>query len=103
VHVQISQQCTANIQELVYGPPLSAAGATTSIRPRISWQVRPVVGAYIWAGELATHAPDHNAAFAAYERESATMSKRSRTFAVSAAKMVVPAGPLDLWILYPCT
>jgi hypothetical protein len=27
------------------------------------------------------------------------MSKRSRTFAVSAAKKVVPAGPLDLWIL----
>jgi hypothetical protein len=41
--------------------------------------------------------PDHSAAFAAYEREIGDYVKRSRTFAVSAAKKVVPARPLDLW------
>ena len=58
-----------------------------------------MVGSYICAGELATHAPFHNAAFAAYEREIGDYVKCSRTFAVSAAKKVVPASPLDPWIL----
>jgi 2-polyprenyl-6-methoxyphenol hydroxylase-like FAD-dependent oxidoreductase len=70
--------------------PGPAVGGSTSLA---------VVGAYILAGELATHAPDHNAAFLAYEREIGDYVKRSRTFAVSAAKKVVPAGPLDLWII----
>ena len=70
--------------------PGPAVGGITSLA---------VVGAYILAGELATHVPDHNAAFAAYEREIGDYVKRSRTFAVSAAKKVVPARPLDLWIV----
>jgi 2-polyprenyl-6-methoxyphenol hydroxylase-like FAD-dependent oxidoreductase len=70
--------------------PGAAVGGSTSLA---------VVGAYTLAGELATHAPDHTAAFAAYEREIGDYVKRSRTFAISAAKKVVPARPLDLWVL----
>jgi 2-polyprenyl-6-methoxyphenol hydroxylase-like FAD-dependent oxidoreductase len=70
--------------------PGPAVGGSTSLA---------VVGAYILAGELAAHAPDHSAAFAAYEREIGEYVRRSRTFAVSAAKKVVPARPLDLWML----
>ncbi len=70
--------------------PGPAVGGSTSLA---------VVGAYILAGELATHAPDHTAAFAAYEREIGDYVKRSRAFATSAAKKVVPARPLDLWIV----
>lgn len=58
-----------------------------------------VVGAYTLAGELAAHAPDHSAAFAAYEREIGDYVRRSRTFAVAAAKKVVPASRLDLWVI----
>ena len=68
--------------------PGPAVGGSTSLA---------IVGAYVLAGELATHVPDHSAAFAAYEREIGDYVKRSRTFAVSAAKKVVPARPLDLW------
>ena len=68
--------------------PGPAVGGSTSLA---------MVGAYVLAGELATHVPDHSAAFAAYEREIGDYVKRSRTFAVSAAKKVVPARPLDLW------
>jgi 2-polyprenyl-6-methoxyphenol hydroxylase-like FAD-dependent oxidoreductase len=70
--------------------PGPAVGGSTSLA---------VVGAYILAGELSAHAPDHRAAFAAYEREIGDYVKRSRAFAVSAAKKVVPARPLDLWTL----
>jgi 2-polyprenyl-6-methoxyphenol hydroxylase-like FAD-dependent oxidoreductase len=70
--------------------PGPAVGGSTSMA---------VVGAYILAGELATHAPDHSAGFGAYEREIGRYVKRSRTFAVSAAKKVVPARPLDLWMI----
>ena len=45
-----------------------------------------VVGAYTLAGELATHMPDYPAAFAAYEREIGDYVRRSRAFAVTAAK-----------------
>jgi 2-polyprenyl-6-methoxyphenol hydroxylase-like FAD-dependent oxidoreductase len=58
-----------------------------------------VVGAYTLAGELAAHAPDHSAAFAAYEREIGDYVRRSRTFAVAAAKKVVPARGFDLWVI----
>ena len=68
--------------------PGPAVGGSTSLA---------VVGGYILAGELAAQAPDHSAAFAAYEREIGDYVKRSRTFAISAAKKVVPARPLDLW------
>ena len=68
--------------------PGPAVGGSTSLA---------IVGAYVLAGELAAHMPDHSAAFTAYEREIGDYVKRSRTFAVSAAKKVVPARPLDLW------
>src|SRR5246127_5040696 len=70
--------------------PGPAVGGSTSLA---------IVGAYILAGELSVHAPDHSAGFAAYEREIGDYVKRSRAFAVSAAKKVVPARPLDLWMV----
>jgi 2-polyprenyl-6-methoxyphenol hydroxylase-like FAD-dependent oxidoreductase len=70
--------------------PGPAVGGSTSLA---------VVGAYILAGELAAHAPDHGAAFAAYEREIGDYVGRSRGFAIAAAKKIVPARPLDLWVL----
>lgn len=70
--------------------PGAAVGGSTSLA---------VVGAYMLAGALATHAPDHTAAFASYEREIGDYVQRSRTFAISAARKVVPARPLDLWML----
>jgi len=70
--------------------PGPAVGGSTSLA---------VVGAYILAAELSAHAPDHSAAFAAYEREIGDYVKRSRAFAISAAKKVVPARSLDLWMV----
>ncbi len=70
--------------------PGAAVGGSTSLA---------VVGAYTLAGELAAHAPDHSAAFAAYEREIGDYVQRSRTFAIAAAKKIVPAGRRDLWVL----
>ena len=70
--------------------PGPAVGGSTSLA---------VVGAYVLAGELATHAPDHSAAFASYEREIGDYVRRSREFAISAAKKVVPARRSDLWAL----
>lgn len=70
--------------------PGPAVGGSTSLA---------VVGAYILAGELSARAPDHSAAFAAYEREIRDYVKRSRAFAISAAKKVVPARSLDLWMV----
>lgn len=70
--------------------PGPAVGGSTSLA---------VVGAYILAGELATHAPDYSAAFASYEREIADYVRRSRKFAITAAKKVVPARRSDLWAL----
>jgi 2-polyprenyl-6-methoxyphenol hydroxylase-like FAD-dependent oxidoreductase len=70
--------------------PGAAVGGSTSLA---------VVGAYTLAGELAAHAPDHAAAFAAYEHEIGDYVRRSRTFAIAAAKKVVPARRLDLSIV----
>jgi 2-polyprenyl-6-methoxyphenol hydroxylase-like FAD-dependent oxidoreductase len=70
--------------------PGPAVGGSTSLA---------VVGAYILGGELANHAPDYAAAFSSYEREIGDYVTRSRAFAVSAAKKIVPARPLDLWVL----
>jgi 2-polyprenyl-6-methoxyphenol hydroxylase-like FAD-dependent oxidoreductase len=69
--------------------PGPAVGGSTSLA---------VVGAYVLAGELATHAPDHGAAFAAYEHEIGDFVRRSHTFAVTAAKKTVPATGFDLWV-----
>jgi 2-polyprenyl-6-methoxyphenol hydroxylase-like FAD-dependent oxidoreductase len=70
--------------------PGPAVGGSTSLA---------VVGAYTLAGELAAHAPDHVAAFAAYKREIGDYVRRSRSFAIAAARKVVPAGPFDLWVI----
>lgn len=67
--------------------PGPAVGGSTSLA---------VVGAYTLAGELAAHMPDHSTAFAAYEREIGDYVRRSRDFAVTAAKGLVPANPVGL-------
>ncbi|MFC6536813.1 hypothetical protein ACFQES_08325 [Nonomuraea salmonea] len=51
------------------------------------------------AGELAAHGGDHTRAYPAYEAEIAPYVLQSRTFAVGAAKRLVPAGRFDLWTL----
>lgn len=70
--------------------PGPAVGGSTSLA---------VVGAYTLAGELATHMPDHTKAFASYEREIGDYARRSRDFAVRAAKRLVPANATGLWAL----
>ncbi|MEV7005759.1 FAD-dependent monooxygenase [Streptosporangium sp. NPDC051022] len=70
--------------------PGPAVGGSTSLA---------VVGAYVLAGELAEAGGDHTRAFAAYEREMGDYVRRSRTFAVGAAKRLIPTGRLGLWSL----
>ncbi|TMR88636.1 FAD-dependent monooxygenase [Nonomuraea basaltis] len=70
--------------------PGPAVGGSTSLA---------VVGAYILAGELAAHGGDHTRAFPAYEAEIGDYVRRSRTFAVNAAKSIVPGSGFDLWAL----
>ena len=48
-----------------------------------------LVGAYILAGELATHA-DHAAAFAAYERTVRPFAEQNQALATSGAGVMVP-------------
>jgi hypothetical protein len=57
------------------------------------------VGAYVLAGELAAHGGDHTRAYPAYEAEIGEYVRRSRTFAINAAKRIVPGGRFDLWAL----
>ncbi|GIH25894.1 FAD-dependent oxidoreductase [Acrocarpospora phusangensis] len=61
--------------------PGPAVGGSTSIA---------IVGAYVLAGELAEAGGDHLRAFAAYERELGDYVRRSRRFAVGAAKRLIP-------------
>ncbi|MEV4576832.1 FAD-dependent monooxygenase [Nonomuraea jabiensis] len=70
--------------------PGPAVGGSTSLA---------VVGAYVLAGELAAHGGDHTRAFPAYEAEIGDYVRRSRTFAVNAAKKIVPGSRFDLWAL----
>ncbi|MEV0229783.1 FAD-dependent monooxygenase [Nonomuraea sp. NPDC050786] len=70
--------------------PGPAVGGSTSLA---------VVGAYILAGELAAYGGDHTRAFPAYEAEIGDYVRRSRTFAVNAAKRIVPGTRFDLWAL----
>ncbi|MFF2548812.1 FAD-dependent monooxygenase [Kitasatospora sp. NPDC058063] len=48
-----------------------------------------LVGAYVLAGELATH-PDHSAAFAAYERRMRPFAERNQALATSGGTAVTP-------------
>ncbi|CCH29995.1 FAD-dependent monooxygenase [Actinosynnema sp. NPDC047251] len=70
--------------------PGPAVGGSTSLA---------VVGAYVLAGELAEAGGDHVRAFAAYEREIGEYVRRSRAFAVGAAKRIVPRTRRDVWLL----
>lgn len=68
--------------------PGPAVGGSTSLA---------VVGAYVLAGELARAGGDYQAAFTAYEHQLREPVRRSRAFARTAAKTVVPASRAALW------
>ncbi|MFI7440457.1 FAD-dependent monooxygenase [Nonomuraea indica] len=68
--------------------PGPAVGGSTSLA---------VVGAYVLAGELALAGGDHERAFPAYEAELGDYVRRSRAFALAAARRLVPRSRLDLW------
>lgn len=70
--------------------PGAAVGGSTSMA---------VVGAYILAGELAVADGDHTLAFPAYERAMADYVRRSRTFARSMARRLLPANRLQTWAM----
>jgi 2-polyprenyl-6-methoxyphenol hydroxylase-like FAD-dependent oxidoreductase len=58
-----------------------------------------VVGAYVLAGELAAAGGDHVRGFRAYEHELGDYARRSRTFALSVAKRIVPDSRAELWAM----
>jgi 2-polyprenyl-6-methoxyphenol hydroxylase-like FAD-dependent oxidoreductase len=70
--------------------PGPAVGGSTSLA---------VVGAYVLAGELAAAGGDHVRAFAAYERELGEYVRRSRQFAINAAKSLIPSSNFQLWMM----
>lgn len=70
--------------------PGPAVGGSTSLA---------VIGAYVLAGELAAAGTDHERAFAAYEREMAEFVTRSRKFAITASKTLVPGSKFGVWAL----
>ncbi|HEY9302697.1 MAG TPA: FAD-dependent monooxygenase [Mycobacterium sp.] len=70
--------------------PGPAVGGSTSLA---------VVGAYVLAGELARANGDYAAAFAAYESAMREPVRRSRAFARTAAKTVVPGSAASLWAM----
>ncbi|TWP49570.1 FAD-dependent oxidoreductase [Lentzea tibetensis] len=70
--------------------PGPAVGGSTSLA---------VVGAYVLAGEIALAGDDYAAAFASYEREMATLVVNSRTFALGAAKSLIPTSKAGVWAL----
>jgi 2-polyprenyl-6-methoxyphenol hydroxylase-like FAD-dependent oxidoreductase len=70
--------------------PGPAVGGSTSLA---------VLGAYVLAGELAAAGGDHEHGFAGYEREMAELVRRSRAFALGAAKSIIPNSRLGVWAL----
>jgi len=70
--------------------PGPAVGGSTSLA---------VLGAYVLAGELAAASGDHERAFAAYEREMGELVRKSRAFAVGAARSLIPASRAGMWAL----
>lgn len=70
--------------------PGPAVGGSTSLA---------VVGAYVLAGEIALAGDDYTTAFASYEREMATLVVNSRTFALGAAKSLIPTSKAGVWAL----
>ena len=69
--------------------PGPAVGGSTSLA---------VVGAHVLAGELAAADGDHVRGFAAYERTMADYVRRSRKFALQAARHLVPNSRFGLWM-----
>lgn len=70
--------------------PGPAVGGSTSIA---------VLGAYILAGELAQANGDHARAFASYEQQLSDPVRRSRAFASTMAKSIVPGSTAGVWAL----
>jgi 2-polyprenyl-6-methoxyphenol hydroxylase-like FAD-dependent oxidoreductase len=70
--------------------PGPAVGGSTSLA---------VIGAYVLAGELAEAGGDHQRAFAAYEREMGELVRRSRAFALGAARSLIPGSRLGVLAL----
>jgi 2-polyprenyl-6-methoxyphenol hydroxylase-like FAD-dependent oxidoreductase len=70
--------------------PGPAVGGSTSLA---------VVGAFTLAGELALADGDHTVAFPAYEAAMSDYVRRSRTFAVTMAKRLVPGNRAELWAM----
>jgi 2-polyprenyl-6-methoxyphenol hydroxylase-like FAD-dependent oxidoreductase len=68
--------------------PGAAVGGSTSLA---------VVGAYVLAGELCSADGDYVRAFAAYENEMIDYVRRSRAFAIGAAKRLLPASTVGVW------
>lgn len=71
--------------------PGPAVGGSTSLA---------VVGAYVLAGELALAGGDYARAFAGYQREMAEPVRRSRAFARTVAKSLVPGSRAGAWALF---
>ncbi|NUT99890.1 MAG: FAD-dependent oxidoreductase [Saccharothrix sp.] len=69
--------------------PGPAVGGSTSLA---------VVGAYVLANELAAHRNPADA-FAAYERTIGDYVRRSRAFALTAARRLLPRTNRDVWLL----
>jgi 2-polyprenyl-6-methoxyphenol hydroxylase-like FAD-dependent oxidoreductase len=70
--------------------PGPAVGGSTSLA---------VLGAYVLAGELARAGGDQLRAFAAYELQMSEPVLRSRTFARSAARTIIPGSRAGVWAL----
>jgi 2-polyprenyl-6-methoxyphenol hydroxylase-like FAD-dependent oxidoreductase len=70
--------------------PGPAVGGSTSLA---------VLGAYVLAGELAAAGGDHERAFAAYEREMGDLVRKSRAFALGAARSLLPGSRAGVWAL----
>ncbi|AKN16177.1 membrane-associated oxidoreductase [Mycobacterium haemophilum DSM 44634] len=70
--------------------PGPAVGGSTSLS---------VFGAYVLAGELAQANGNYTQAFAAYERLMADPVRRSRAFARTVAKSLVPSSAAGVWAL----
>ncbi|MEU4761952.1 FAD-dependent monooxygenase [Actinosynnema sp. NPDC023794] len=70
--------------------PGPAVGGSTSLA---------VVGAYVLAGELAAAGGDPAVALPAYEAEIGDYVRRSRVFAVGAAKRLIPGSKRELWVM----
>jgi len=70
--------------------PGPAVGGSTSLA---------VVGAYSLAGELALAGGDHRVAYPGYEQAMSTYVQRSRAFAITMARRLVPTNRAQAWAM----